>query len=73
MWCNKGNPSIYYFGQWNNHTMMKMALFDSEFQKKKFKAGNIKEMDALIAFREFVDRNGTMTLFSIFCYLDFIS
>lgn len=50
-----GISSIYYFGIWNNHTMMGMTLHDTKSMKDIYD-GAVGESHFLIIFREFVSQ-----------------
>ncbi|XP_031622978.1 uncharacterized protein LOC116340563 [Contarinia nasturtii] len=50
---SKGIPSVYYFGEWEDYTLMAITLLDPVFTKK-INAKDIDETDILIISREFV-------------------
>lgn len=51
---NDGVPTIYYFGTWNNYTIMAMTLLDSGLQKKI--KDQIEELEVYIVCRDFVSQ-----------------
>lgn len=50
-----GIPSVYYYGQWEDHILMAITLLDSPVTFPS-EFDSINELDVLIIFREFVSR-----------------
>lgn len=48
-----GIPSVYYYGEWNDHILMGLTLLDDEFHKK-FEDELFDGADALILMQQFV-------------------
>lgn len=48
-----GIPCVYYYGQWNAHTLMAITLLDTKLDAKPPKHP-VNEADILIIFLEFV-------------------
>lgn len=60
-----GIPTIYYYGHWNNYTIMAMTLLDSEYQKK-VENFNINKSDLFIILREYVSQKSKTFHFTSF-------
>lgn len=54
-----GIPTVYYYGRWEGSIMMAITLLDS-----KLKDYQLKNMDILLIFREFVSYMYTVSLYT---------
>lgn len=52
---NYGIPAIYYYGEWEDCTLLALTLLDSTFKCNP--DNSLRDIDIMITFREYVSRS----------------